>query len=129
MNKVQAAALAPTDPSSQDIRVAASAASIILEAQAELVNANANAENTEEEYKDGDLFRDKSILQSDESFANNESSKAFDRQIEQTLSAQETIAPSRPLAVDQRAGRIEQFYSNINQAYDKSPSYQFELTA
>jgi hypothetical protein len=71
MNKVQAAALAPTDPSSQDIRVAASAASIILEAQAELVNANANAENTEEEYKDGDLFRDKSILQSDESFANN----------------------------------------------------------
>ena len=129
MNKVQAAALAPTDPSSQDIRVAASAASIILEAQAELVNANANTKNTEEEYKDGDLFRDKSILQSDESFANNESSKAFDRQIEQTLSAQETIAPSRPLAVDQRAGRIEQFYSNINQAYDKSPSYQFELTA
>ena len=129
MNKVQAAALAPTDPSSQDIRVAASAASIILEAQAELVNANANAENTEEEYKDGDLFRDKTILQSDESFANNESSKAFDRQIEQTLSAQETITPSRPLAVDQRAGRIEQFYSNINQAYDKSPSYQFELTA
>lgn len=129
MKMVQAAALAPADPSSQDIRVAATAASIILEAQAELVNANANAKNTEEEYKDGDLFRDKTILQSDESFANNESSKAFDRQIEQTLSAQETIAPSRPLAVDQRAGRIEQFYSNINQAYDKSASHQFELTA
>jgi hypothetical protein len=133
MNKVQAAALAPANPSSQDVRVAASASGIILEAQAELINANANAnanaENTEETPKEGNLFRDKDLLQSDVSFESNESSQAFDRQIEQTLSAQEAVVPSRPITVDQRAGRIEQFYSNINQAYEKSASYQFELTA
>ncbi|MBA6391610.1 hypothetical protein H4J38_12615 [Colwellia sp. BRX10-3] len=127
MNKVQAAALAPANPSSQDIRVAASASAIILEAQAELINAN--AENTEETPKAVNLFRDKDLLQSDVSFESNESSQAFDRQIEQTLSAQEAVVPSRPITVDQRAGRIEQFYSNINQAYEKSASYQFELTA
>tara|TARA_R110000744_G_scaffold78514_14_gene154683 strand:+ start:4786 stop:5766 length:981 start_codon:yes stop_codon:yes gene_type:complete len=128
MNKVQAAALAPANPSSQDIRVAATASSIILEAQAELVNAS--IENEESKPKLGNLFRDKEVLlQSDESLENNESSKAFDRQIEQTLSAQEAVAPTRPITVDQRAGRIEQFYSNINQAYEKSASHQFELTA
>ena len=128
MNKVQAAALAPANPSSQDIRVAATASSIILEAQAELVNAS--IENEESTPKLGNLFRDKEVLlQSDESLENNESSKAFDRQIEQTLSAQEAVAPTRPITVDQRAGRIEQFYSNINQAYEKSASHQFELTA
>ena len=128
MNKVQAAALAPANPSTQDIRVAATASSIILEAQAELVNAS--VENEESKPKLGNLFRDKEVLlQSDESLENNESSKAFDRQIAQTLSAQETVAPSRPITVDQRAGRIEQFYSNINQAYEKSARHQFELTA
>ena len=129
MKQVQAAALAPVDPSSQDIRVAASAASIIIEAQSELIKANANADNEKDERRSGDLYRNQDLLQSDESFANNESSKAFDLQIEQTLSAQEIIAPSRPLAVDQRANRIEQFYSNINQAYEKPASHQFELTA
>lgn len=129
MKKVQAAALAPADPSSQDIQVAASAASIILEAQSELINANANADNENDEFRSGDSYRNKSSLQSDESLGNNESSNAFDRQIEQTLSAQEAIAPSRSLDVDQRAGRIEQFYSSINHAYEKPASHQFELIA
>lgn len=129
MKQVQAAALAPADPSSQDIQVAASAASIILEAQPELIKANANAENAEDEVRSGDLYRNKSSLQSDESVSNNESSKAFDRKMEQTLSAQEAIAPSRSLAVDQRAGRIEQLYSSINHAYEKPSSHQFELIA
>ena len=129
MKQVQAAALAPADPSSQDIQVAASAASIILEAQSELINANANADNAEDEVRSGDLYRNKSSLQSDESVSNNESSKAFDRKMEQTLSAQEAIAPSRSLAVDQRAGRIEQLYSSINHAYEKPSSHQFELIA
>ncbi|MFT5812522.1 MAG: hypothetical protein ACI9VT_000257 [Psychroserpens sp.] len=129
MNKVQAAALAPANPSSEDIRVAAAASGIILEAKAELIDANTeNAEETEKTPKAGNLFRDKGLLQSDVNFESNESSQAFDRQIEQTLSAQETVVPSRPIAVDQRAGRIEQFYSNITQAYAKSASYQFELT-
>jgi hypothetical protein len=127
MNKVQAAALAPANPSAQDIRVAASAASIILEAQAELTNIS--ADNVEAKPQLGQLYPDKELLQSDTSFENNDSSKAFDRQIAQTLSAQEALVPSRSLAVDERAGRIEKFYATINQAYEKSASYQFELTA
>jgi hypothetical protein len=127
MNKVQAAALAPINPSAQDIRVAASAASIILEAQAELTNIS--ADNVEAKPQLGQLYPDKELLKNDSSFANNDSSNAFDRQIAQTLSAQEALVPSRPLAVDERAGRIEKFYANINQAYEKSASYQFELTA
>jgi hypothetical protein len=127
MNKVQAAALAPANPSAQDIRVAASAASIILEAQAELTNIS--ADNVEAKPQLGQLYPDKELLQSDTSFENNDSSKAFDRQIAQTLLAQEALVPSRSLAVDERAGRIEKFYATINQAYEKSASYQFELTA
>jgi hypothetical protein len=127
MNKVQAAALAPANPSAQDIRVAASAASIILEAQAELTNIR--ADNVEAKPQLGQLYRDNELLQSDSNLENNDSSKAFERQIAQTLSAQEALVPSRPLAVDERAGRIEKFYATINQAYEKSASYQFELTA
>jgi len=127
MNKVQAAALAPANPSAQDIRVAASAASIMLEAQAELTNIS--ADNVEAKPPLGQLYPDKELLQSDTSLENNDSSKVFDRQIAQTLSAQETLVPSRPLAIDERAGRIEKFYATINQAYEKSASYQFELTA
>lgn len=128
MKKVQAAALAPANPSAQDIRVAASASSIIVEAQAELINTS--SENAETKPSGGNLYRDKEVLlESDESLENNESSKAFDRHMEQTLSAQETVVPSRPIAIDERAGRIEQFYSNINQAFEKPSSYQFELTA
>jgi hypothetical protein len=127
MNKVQAAALAPANPSAQDIRVAASAASIMLEAQAELMNIS--ADNAEAKPQLGQLYPDKELLKSDSSFENNDSSNAFDRQIAQTLLAQEALVPSRPLAVDERAGRIEKFYANINQAYEKSASYQFELTA
>jgi hypothetical protein len=127
MNKVQAAALAPANPSAQDIRVAASAASIILEAQAELTNIR--ADNVEAKPQLGQLYRDNELLQSDSNLENNDSSKAFERQIAQTLSAQEALVPSRSLAVDERAGRIEKFYATINQAYEKSASYQFELTA
>lgn len=128
MKKVQAAALAPANPSSQDIRVAASASGIILEAQAELINVN--AENAEAQRSAGNLYRDKEVLlESDGSFENNDSSNAFDRHIAQTLSAQEAVVPSRPIAIDERAGRIEQFYSTINQAYEKPTSHQFELTA
>ena len=69
------------------------------------------------------------MAQDDDSFENNESSKAFDRQIQQTLSSQDAIVPSRSTAIDERAGRIEQFYSTINQAYEKPPNFQFELIA
>lgn len=128
MKKVQAAALAPASPSAQDTRVAASASGIIAEAQAELIALN--SEDAEVKPTAGNLYRDKEVLaQDDDSFENNESSKAFDRQIQQTLSSQDAIVPSRSTAVDERAGRIEQFYSTINQAYEKPPSFQFELIA
>ncbi|MGB2739814.1 MAG: putative metalloprotease CJM1_0395 family protein [Cognaticolwellia sp.] len=128
MKKVQAAALAPANPSAQDVRVAASASSIIAEAQAELLTAN--SESAEAKPKIDNLYRDKELLQqSDDNLESNDSSNAFDRHMAQTLSAQEAVVPSRPVAVDERAGRIEQFYSNINHAYEKPPSYQFDLTA
>ena len=126
MKKVQAAALAPVEPSAQDIRVAASAASIIVEAQAELVADNAEAAKTKGKVGAHDKAES---ADSDENKDKSDSSVAFDRHIAQTLASQEHIAPSRSAAVDQRAGRIEQFYSNINHAYEKSASYQFELTA
>ena len=62
-------------------------------------------------------------------FCANKQFNDFDRQINQTLDAQERIAPSRSDDTIQRAVRIESFYSNINQAYAKQPNNQFELTA
>jgi|TARA_B110000090_G_C13309639_1_gene419063 hypothetical protein len=55
-------------------------------------------------------------------------SSEFDRLINQTLAAQEVLSPTRSQDVVERATRIEHFYDNINQAYTKRPSYQFELT-
>ncbi|MFQ3195165.1 MAG: hypothetical protein ACI9N3_001999, partial [Colwellia sp.] len=46
-----------------------------------------------------------------------------------TLDAQEQIVPSRDVSVDERSLRIESFYSGINQAYEKAPSFHFQLTA
>ncbi len=104
MQKVHAAALAPANPSVQDARVAASAAQITLQAQSELLTA-----------QEANQFASKEL--------------DFDTLINQTLAAQEQVAPSRSEAVIQRAGRIESFYSNITQAYEKPATYQFELTA
>jgi hypothetical protein len=52
----------------------------------------------------------------------------FDRLINHTLAAQEMLSPSRSHDVTERAVRIEKFYHNINQANERRPSYQFELT-
>ena len=57
------------------------------------------------------------------------SSQAFDVLINKTLDDQEKIAPSQSMEVVQRALRIENFYSDITQAHEKPPSFQFELTA
>tara|TARA_R110000737_G_scaffold31063_2_gene49597 strand:+ start:190 stop:1167 length:978 start_codon:yes stop_codon:yes gene_type:complete len=126
MQKVHSAALAPANPSIQDTRVAASAAKLIVQAQSELSAIAIEDPNAKRDFvgliKPNDVF-------SQEQGSSNDASNDFDQLVEQTLSAQEQLAPSRPIAVDQRAGRIEQFYSNINQAYEKPTSYQFELTA
>lgn len=126
MQKVHAAALAPANPSIQDTRVAASAAKLIAQAQSELAAIALEDPNAKKDFvgliKPNDVF-------AQEGESSNRESKSFDQFVEQTLSSQEVIAPSRPLEVDERAGRIEQFYSNINQAFEKPARYQFELTA
>lgn len=128
MKQVHAAALAPAEPSPQDIKVAASATKMILEAQSELL-AMQSSEDGEIESR-ADLYRSKDVFQREGvDDKDSEDSQAFDQFINQTLASQENVAPSRSIEVDQRAGRIEQFYSSINNAYEKEPSFQFELTA
>lgn len=124
MQKVQSAALAPANPSIQDTRVAASAAKLIAQAQSELSAITLEDPNAKQDFV--------GLIKPNDVFAEEESSEAsneFDQFVQQTLSAQEQIAPSRTLEVDERASRIEQFYSTINQAYEKPSSYQFDLTA
>ncbi|TYK66580.1 putative metalloprotease CJM1_0395 family protein [Colwellia echini] len=136
MQKVYAAALAPADPSVQDIRVAASATQKILSAQSELLALNnGNADEASRANKGSEYT--KASLKIDNT--NNE----FDVFINKTLAAQEAItsnaannsltpAVSNNLQsneVIQRAHRIESFYFNISQGYEKPDSFQFELTA
>ena len=126
MQKVHAAALAPANPSIQDTRVAASAAKLIAQAQSELSAISLEDPNAKQDFVG--LIRPNDVL-SQEGQSANDASNEFDQFIGQTLSAQEQVAQSRSLEVDERAGRINQFYANINQAYEKPASYQFELTA
>jgi len=114
MQKVHAAALAPTNPSIQDTRVAASAARAIVQAQSEILATDIN-----------------DVLKKDDGSTVYESSEGneFDAFINNTLKAQETASPVRSQDVLERASRIESFYYKINQAYEKPPSHQFELTA
>jgi len=137
MQKVHSAALAPLNPSAQDKRVAAQAAKNIAEAQLELLQGNiADASGKESSApKVNESKRLKSEQNSQTANNNNnnnnktKTSDDFDTVINKTLKAQEEIAPSRSNEVIQRALRIENFYSNINQAYSKEPSFQFQLTA
>jgi len=125
MQKVYNAALAPANPSIQDTRVANSAAQIIAQAQSELL-----AQQLEDPLKEKELTQNispRATFSGEQS--EDESENDFDRQIRQTLDAQERIAPSRPSDIDKRAVVIESFYSNINHAYQKPPTNQFELTA
>jgi len=122
MKKVHAAAMAPVNPSIQDSRVAASAVKIIAQAQTEFSNLKSpnSSSNVSASQKSTGNGSENSL---------NGDSKSFDEQIKKTLDAQEEIAPSRSDVIDQRALRIEGFYSGITLAYDKEPNYQFQLTA
>ena len=124
MQKVHAAALAPANPSAQDTQVAANAIQIILQAQSELQIQDSPTVKSADD-NGNSLAIDSS--QRDESESDNELS--FDAFINKTLTAQERIAPTQSNDVLQRAVRVETFYSNITQAYEKPASYQFELTA
>jgi hypothetical protein len=123
MKKVHAAAMAPVNPSIQDSRVAASAIKIIAQAQTEFSNLESPNKTSNTHSKTSKLSDETSTS------ALNDDSKNFDEQIKRTLDAQEEIAPSRSDVIDQRALRIEGFYSGITLAYDKEPNYQFQLTA
>jgi len=124
MQKVHAAALAPANPSAQDTQVAANAIQIILQAQSELQIQDSSTVKSPDD--DGNSLAIDSS-QRDESESDDELS--FDAFINKTLTAQERIAPTQSNDVLQRAVRVETFYSNITQAYEKPASYQFELTA
>ena len=131
MQKVHAAALAPLNPSAQDKRVAAQAAKNIAEAQSEILNGNLEQPQTDNKAQakvnDSEHLADKADLHSSHHhLANNDD---FDTLINKTLKSQEDIAPTRSDEITQRALRIENFYSTINQAYSKEPSFQFQLTA
>jgi hypothetical protein len=127
MQKVYNAALAPANPSIQDSRVANTAAQIIAQAQSELLAINFDrsplnpATNNTTEVEQNFTAENENALQ-----ANNSD---FDKTMDQTLLSQQRQVTSRGADVEQRAGRIENFYLDINQAYQKPPTFQFELTA
>lgn len=124
MQKVHAAALAPVNPSAQDRRVAANAIQIILQAQSELQDQDSATVNTRDNNK-STLTTDANQINESES----DEELSFDELINKTLTAQESMVPTQSNEVLQRAARVEAFYSNIVQAYEKPATYQFELTA
>ena len=138
LKKVYAAALAPANPSAQDARVAAQASSLILQAQSELLLASRN--ESESADKNNGITTSKNTLNGSNGLEENEqtfesagnggkSSADFDKFMSATLSAQEQVLPTRPEEVTARAGRIENFYSEITLAYNKAPRNHFQLTA
>ncbi|PKI16463.1 putative metalloprotease CJM1_0395 family protein [Colwellia sp. 12G3] len=137
MQKVHAAALAPASPSAQDTRVAASAAQQILTAQSDLLALKSDKANQSSPANNN--FQTKSTF-NDDSY--HDTSNEFDTLMNQTLSAQDAIISSssnqklasstdtmQSTEVLQRANRIESFYFNVSQGYEKPDNFQFELTA
>lgn len=116
MEQVHAAALAPNEPSTQDIKVAARATEIKLQAQLELASLKKEQE-------------EKGSEQTGQASLSNMQSKTFDEKINATLHAQDKIVPSIPNEVRERAQRIQGLYSNITHAHEKQASHQFELIA
>lgn len=123
MKKVHAAALAPANPSTQDIKVAASAIQMILQAQSEMQLQDVSTVKPDS----GD---DTSLAVDSEQVDSKSGDELnFDEFMEKTLTAQENVAPTQSNDVLQRAVRVETFYSNITQAYEKQATHHFELTA
>lgn len=140
MQKVHAAALAPANPSTQDARVAASAAQKILAAQSELLAINSAAATQSSNTNNNLNIKYNSSLKDNQA----DDSTDFNTLINQTLSAQEAIIFSslnqKPASsqstesvqsneVQQRAQRIESYYFTVSQGYEKPDNFQFELTA
>lgn len=149
MQKVHAAALAPANPSTQDTRVAASAAQKILAAQSELFALKSEPSSQTPAANSHQTVKTNATLNDDYQHA---SSDEFDVLMNQTLSAQEAIVSSalspktnndsnqklastqstvtlQSTEVQQRALRVESFYFNVSQGYEKPNNFQFVLTA
>lgn len=114
MQKVQAAALAPMNPSAQDIKVAATATQVIITAQSELLSPDETSNNTN--------------YSANREVFNESGDESYEEFMNSTLSAQDKVVPRRDLEIDERAGRIENFYMKINQAYEKAPSSNFTIS-
>lgn len=144
MKKVHAAALAPVNPSGQDIRVAASATQKILEAQSELLAETSGIDTTESAAASRSQ-NNRSTLATQEN-KNQDDINSFDTFIGETLSAQESVIanaqpskqtlhsdtePSNIQSPDvlKRASRVESFYFTVSQGYERPDNFQFELTA
>jgi len=147
MQRVHAAALAPANPSTQDTRVAASASRIILQAQSEIL-AQQNEDSKQVTRSANSVISTQATFNQEQEDINADD---FDTFINQTLSAQEEITSGlvnysktnntnldtdvlvqssvQSNEVKLRSQRIESFYANISQSYEKPKSFQFELTA
>lgn len=141
MQKIHAAAMAPTNPSAQDTRVAASAAQTILAAQSELLALKGNEATHSDPADDGLNTKANATSTYDN---NHDKSNEFDALINQTLSSQEAVtsdSSNQKLAsnlsiksvqsneVQQRAQRIESYYFSVSQGYEKPDNFQFKITA
>ena len=135
MQQVVAAALAPENPSTQDLRVASKATQNILAAQSELLT-----ELTEKEFEAQNINQEKIPPSTATSnFPNSEKSPSFavDANLNPLLSNKsdnknendDITAPKKVDAIVKRSRVIERFYDNITQAYEKPPRFKFELTA
>jgi SprA family protein len=129
MQKVYAAALAPQNPSAQDKQVAAQAAKNTAQAQSEILNVNLEQSSGSSKSQAPQARTSQRLKAEDQSTFKQDNSDDFDTVMNRTLKAQEDISPTRSDEINQRALRIASFYSNINQAYEKAPSFQFQLTA
>ncbi|WP_448212578.1 putative metalloprotease CJM1_0395 family protein [Colwellia sp. MEBiC06753] len=131
MRKVYDAALAPANPSAQDLRVAAKASSALAQAQTELLQERitTSAEEAQENDLSKPLGDNSPEIESFNAEASEQKSQEFDQFIASTLKSQEQTSPERDQSVDERASRIETFYLNINQAYERPPRHHFELQA
>lgn len=129
MQKVHAAALAPVNPSIQDTRVASTATQLILQAQSELLTEIGRKQDEAQAKSVAQVGDESSYSSLNSDNADNSSSSEFEVLINKTLKNQESIAPTQSDVIVKRALRIESFYADITQAYEKPPSFKFELTA
>lgn len=89
--------------------------------QAELANTSIAGQDEKQNGQSGQE-------NNDDARESNSSSYEYEELMNKTLKNQDKILPSQPEVIVQRALRIESFYASITQAYEKPPTFKFELT-